>query len=100
MKKKLSKLIKDYFNSEEKEYQRIYVKPNKFKMIISFIVSLLILYILFFVMHFQVHFIYLTILIVDLMVLIFSGFNLFTKNGIPLPKYVEIEKKDDNKYQV
>ncbi len=100
MKKKIKKIFNIYLNSEDKEYQRIYVKPDKLKMIISFILSLAILYILLFIMHFKIQYIYLTILIVDILVLIFSGINLFTKNGIPLPKYIEIEKKDDNKYQV
>ena len=100
MKKKLKELVNAYLGKEEKEYERIYVRQSKGKSIIGFIFSLLIMLILIFVAGFKFHFIFLTIFIIDLIIIVYYGINLFTKKGIKLPKYVQVEKRDDDKYQI
>lgn len=78
--------------NDNKKVKRVLYKPNKFKALRGFVFSLLILIaciILFFKSFWGI-----VIIIFDLLILIYYGINLFTKNGLGIYKKVYIDEEE------
>ena len=84
-------------SKDPKEYEKVYYKPKKGKNIIGFIFSLLFLIILIKIYGFKINTYYILLFLGDLIILIYYGLNLFTKNGFLLPKFVEKSSKSELK---
>lgn len=80
----------EYANNERTVYKRVYQRPSKFKAICGFIFCLIFFIIL--VRFFVFKVLYFVILLFDIAVLSYYGINLFTKNGIGLPKTIEVRE--------
>lgn len=108
MDKKDKNIVDKFLDLYEKEdnyrYKKIYVRPSKFKSIVGFIFSLIFLILLFTL--FTPKPIYFVLLLGDLLIVLYYGCNLFTKNGIGLPKKVLVYEDDEeytkkeNRYKV
>lgn len=83
-------------NDESNRKVRVYQKPTKFVCIRNFGLGIAILFILLFVFGFHLNLGYILFLLVDLVVVLFYGINLFTKDGIKLPTYVRVKKEKDD----
>lgn len=97
--KKYKGIFNKYFDKANVEYERVYVRPSRLKSLITFVFNVVLLIVLIRI-GFKIQPIYLCIFIVNFAILIFNGINVFTKDGIRIPKYVEIKKEDDDRYQV
>ena len=79
-------------------YEKVYVRPSKFKSVLGFIASLIFLVILIGLFTFSV--MYFVLLIGSILVFLFFTINAFTKKGIGLPKniayVVEEEIEEDS----
>ena len=77
-------------------YEKVYIRPTKFKSIIGFIASLIFFIILLGLFTFSV--MYFVLLIGNILILLFFSINTFTEKGIGLPKniaYVVSEEEDN-----
>ncbi len=94
----IDKFLEGYAVANEKSkynaYKRIYQKPAKGKCIGGFIFSAFIM--LFLIRSFRINFMFLLIFFTDLVIVLFYGINLFTRKGIPIPKYVKASEYTDN----
>lgn len=96
-KNKYKKFIKNILEKDEiVEHKKVYYKPSKIKLIFGFIFSLIIMIILLRI-GFQFTMMYLLIFLGDLVILSYYVINLFTKEGILLPKYVKVKKDSSSK---
>lgn len=86
----VDKFLEGYenINKEKVVYKRVYKYPKKIESIIGFSFSLLILIIL--ISIFSFNGIYLFLLVMDILVVIYYGLNLFTKKGFGLGKTIEV----------
>lgn len=89
-------LKKVEINGQKKEnYVVIYERPSKIKAFFGFIMSLVVLIAcILLLLH---SFLGILITLVDLVIVIYYGSNLFTKNGFGLYKKVKVIEKDDKK---
>lgn len=83
----------EYANSDRKYYKRVYQRPSKLKAIVGFGFSLIFFIILIRLFVFKL--LYFVILLGDLAILAYYGINLFTKNGIGLPKTIEVIEQEE-----
>ena len=82
-------------NADKKKYKKITKRASRIKSLLWFIGALFIMGILIFLVGFKIDIVYLTIFAFDLLTLIFTGINLFTKKGIILYDYVEDKDEED-----
>lgn len=83
-------------NGQEKEnYVLIYERPSKIKSFFGFIISLIVLIACIFLLLYTLLGILITL--IDLIILIYYGSNLFTRNGFGLYKKVKVIEKNDKK---
>ena len=85
----MKEFIKNILDRPEKKYKRVTKRASRIKSLLWFIGALLILFILIFFVGFKLDLVYLTVFAFDLLTLVFTGINLFTKKGILLYDYVE-----------
>ena len=82
-------------SSEEENYvyRRVYIRPSKLKCIFLFGFSLLLLFL---IIRYLISptIMFGVILIVDLLVCVYYGYNLFSKNGFVIGKTVKFEKSE------
>ena len=95
MKDKLKEIAENMFDSREKEYKREWVRIPRVKSAFLFAGSLFI-FIMLVILGFRINIVYMSVFVVNLIVLIVNGINLFTKKGISLPKTIEVEKDDED----
>ena len=91
----------DGFNEASKKkvvYERVYVRPTKFKSIIGFVASLIFLVILVGLLTFNV--MYFVLLIGNIIILIYFSINTFTEKGIGLPKTIAVPIIDEEEEEV
>lgn len=81
----------EYANNEKIVYKRVYQRPSKIKSIFGFIFCLIFFIIL--IRFFVFKLLYFVILLFDIAVLSYYAINLFTKNGIGLPKTIEVKEE-------
>ena len=83
-------------NNQPNNKVRVYQKPTKFVCIRNFILGIAILFVLLFVFGFHTSFGYILFFLADLIVVLFYGINLFTKDGVKLPTYVRVKKDEED----
>lgn len=99
----VDKFLEFYSKEDNYKFKTIYVRPSKFKSIVGFIFSVIFLILL--LTLFTLKGFYFLLLIGDLLIVFYYGCNLFTKNGIGLPKNVLVyedneEDKKEERYKV
>ena len=76
-------------------YEKVYIRPTKFKSIIGFIASLIFFIILLGLFTFSV--MYFVLLIGNILILLFFSINTFTEKGFGLPKNIAyVVSEEDN----
>ena len=83
-----------YTNNQPKKV-RVYKKPSRFVCIRNFVIGVAILIVLL-ILGFNLSIQYILFFMGDLIVILFYGINLFTKDGIKLPTYIKVKKDDKN----
>jgi len=80
-------------SDEEYVYQKVYNRPSKFKCILMFIITLFLLFLIIrFLLSPTITFVF--ILIIDLLVCAYYGYNLFSKKGFVIGKTVKFKKSE------
>lgn len=74
-------------------YEKVYVRPSKFKSVIGFIMSLIVLIIL--IGLFTLSVMYFVLIIGDVLVFVFFAVNAFTEKGFGLPKTIGYVVEED-----
>ncbi len=95
----IDNFIDSYNNapSNNKVRVKMYKKKNKVKSGITFGFCLLIL--IFLIRLFSLNTVYFVLLFGDVGILIFNGINLFSKNGLATPYYVDMTKEEYEMYK-
>lgn len=94
MKDKIESFLKKVEDkgNEKEQYIRVYKNPSKLGAIIGFIWSLLVLIVcIFLLLH---SFLGIIITIIDLIIVVYYGSNVFSKKGIALYKTVKVDEKN------
>lgn len=81
-------------NTSYVEYTKIYYRPTKVKSIVGFVISLLFFLILLSGAVYSSP-LFWGVIIIDFIILLYYGINLFTKDGFLIPKYVILPKEEN-----
>lgn len=97
-KNKLDQLLEFYEARGKKstKLEKVYYRPSTLKCIFGFCFSFIFMMLLLFLLGFQFTIMYLFLFLGDGLLLLYYSFNLFSKKGFYLPKYIKKEEDEDD----